>query len=105
MPARRKTMPESSPMLCTLVDKAFDGAKWTFEPKFDGLRILARYDGEVLTLLSRNNKPQEARFPEIAKALRVADSRRGFYPPLFWFIGLHCGYARERQGIWQRIQK
>ena len=62
-------------MLCTLVDKAFDGPRWTFEPKFDGLRILARFDGEDLTLLSRNNKPQEARFPEIAEALRAALSR------------------------------
>src|SRR5258708_6019893 len=63
---------EQSPMLCTLVDKAFDGPKWTFEPKFDGLRILARFDGENLTLLSRNNKPQEARFPEIVEGLRSA---------------------------------
>lgn len=62
-------------MLCTLVDKAFDGARWTFEPKFDGLRILARFDGEALTLLSRNNKPQEARFPEIGEALRPALTR------------------------------
>src|SRR3954449_129450 len=72
MAARRKTMPEPSPMLCTLVDKAFDGAKWTFEPKFDGLRVLARFDGDSLTLLSRNNKPQESRFPEIVGGLRRA---------------------------------
>lgn len=41
-----------------------------FEPKFDGLRVLARFDGKLLTLLSRNGKPQEARFFEIAKGLR-----------------------------------
>ena len=34
-----------APMLCTLVDAAFDSPDWTFEPKFDGLRILARFDG------------------------------------------------------------
>ena len=45
---------------------------WTFEPKLDGLRVLARFDGRDLTLLSRNDKPQEARFPEIAEGLRAA---------------------------------
>src|SRR4051812_34721864 len=66
---------EVAPMLCTLVDEAFDGPGWTFEPKFDGLRILARFDGDDLTLLSRNGKPQEARFPEIAEGLREALAR------------------------------
>src|SRR3954466_21881 len=78
MAARRsgtEARPEPSPMLCTLVDHAFDGPKWTFEPKFDGLRILARFDGRDLTLISRNHKPQEARFPEIAEALGAALSR------------------------------
>jgi bifunctional non-homologous end joining protein LigD len=64
-------MPDApAPMLCTLVDSAFDSPDWTFEPKFDGLRTLARFDGHDLTLLSRNNKPQESRFPEIVEGLR-----------------------------------
>src|SRR5947209_14059482 len=64
-------MPEApAPMLCTLVDVAFDSPDWTFELKFDGLRVLARFDGDSLTLLSRNNKPQESRFPEIMDGLR-----------------------------------
>src|SRR3954466_120375 len=64
-------MPDApAPMLCTLVDAAFDSPDWTFEPKFDGLRVLARFDGRSLTLPSRNNKPQESRFPEIARGLR-----------------------------------
>ena len=49
---------EPEPMLCTLVDEAFDGPSWTFEPKFDGLRILGRFDGRELTLLSRNQASQ-----------------------------------------------
>ena len=52
-----------APMLCTLVDAPFDGPDWTVEPKFDGRRVLARFDGRAVTLLSRNLKPQEARFP------------------------------------------
>src|SRR3954451_22718435 len=66
-------MPDApAPMLCTLVDAAFDSPDWTFEPKFDGLRVLACFDGIDLTLLSRNNKPQESRFPEIVDGLRQA---------------------------------
>jgi bifunctional non-homologous end joining protein LigD len=66
-------MPDApAPMLCTLIDAAFDNPDWTFEPKFDGLRVLARFDGSDLTLLSRNNKPQESRFPEIVEGLRQA---------------------------------
>jgi bifunctional non-homologous end joining protein LigD len=80
-PTRRKTegepgaspMPDAPiPMLCTLVDAPFDSPDWTFEPKFDGLRVLARFDGSDLTLLSRNGKPQGARFPEIVDGLREA---------------------------------
>jgi bifunctional non-homologous end joining protein LigD len=62
-------------MLCTLVDAPFDGPDWTFEPKFDGLRVLARFDGRAVNLLSRNHKPQEARFPEIAEGLKATLSR------------------------------
>ena len=69
-------MPESPvPMLCTLVDRPFDSPDWIFEPKFDGLRILARFDGRDVTLLSRNNKPQKSRFPEIAEGIRASLDR------------------------------
>lgn len=57
-------------MLCTLVAKPFDDKDWVFEPKLDGLRVIARYDGRRLTLLSRNDKPQEFQFPEIVDGLK-----------------------------------
>lgn|GEM_PF-5760521 len=49
-----------APMLCTVVGAAFDNPDWIFEAKFDGRLVLARFDGSELTLLSRNNKPQES---------------------------------------------
>jgi bifunctional non-homologous end joining protein LigD len=61
-----------SPMLCTLVAEPFDNPSWIYEPKFDGLRVLGRFDGEELVLLSRNNQPQNAQFPEIEAALRAS---------------------------------
>ncbi len=67
--------PAYSLMAATLVDEPFDHADWIFEPKFDGLRILIRFDGRNLTLLSRNDKPQEFVFPDVASALRAAVSQ------------------------------
>lgn len=58
------------PMLVTLVEKAFDDPNWIFENKLDGLRVICRFDGRRLTLLSRNDLPQEASFPEIVTGLR-----------------------------------
>jgi ATP-dependent DNA ligase len=59
-------------MAATLVDQPFDHPDWIFEPKFDGLRVLVRFDGRQLTLISRNDKPQDAMFPDVAEALRDA---------------------------------
>src|SRR5581483_2238140 len=67
--------PAFAPMMATLVDAAFDHPDWIFEPKFDGLRVLVRFDGRNLTLVSRNGKPQEGVFPDIAAALRKALAR------------------------------
>src|SRR3954465_12910312 len=70
---RSPTVPPAyRPMAATLVDRPFDHPGWIFEPKFDGLRVLVRFDGSDLTLLSRNDKPQEAMFPDVAAALRQA---------------------------------
>lgn len=63
-------------MLCRLVSEAFDDPAWTFEPKFDGLRVLARFEGRRLALLSRNGKQQNVQFPEIAGALRESLAQR-----------------------------
>src|SRR4051812_32695686 len=64
--------PRFRPMTATLVDRPFDHPDWIFEPKFDGLRVLTQFDGGDLTLLSRNDRPQEAIFPDVAQALRAA---------------------------------
>ncbi len=69
-PASSPMSERPGPMLCTLVDAAFDDPDWTFEPKFDGLRIIAHFDGHEVTLLSRNEKSQGLRFPEIVAGLR-----------------------------------
>src|SRR4051812_22491456 len=63
------------PMLCSLVAEPPEGSGWSFEPKYDGLRVVARFDGRQLTLFSRNQKPQDRQFPDVAEALRGALTR------------------------------
>jgi DNA ligase D-like protein (predicted ligase) len=59
-------------MTATLVAQPFDQLDWVFEPKFDGLRVLIYFDGRNIRLVIRNEKPQEAMFPDVAAALRTA---------------------------------
>jgi ATP-dependent DNA ligase len=42
------------------------GDGWAFEPKYDGFRALAFVDGEEVFLQSRNGKPLQRYFPELA---------------------------------------
>src|SRR5262245_62123201 len=76
-PARRQSRrpPAFAPMMATLVDAPFDHPDWAFEPKLDGLRVLVSFDGRGLTLISRNDKPQEGMFPDVAAALQKALAR------------------------------
>ncbi len=46
------------PMAATLTQERFTGSEWTFERKFDGIRLLAFSDGSGVRLLSRNRLPQ-----------------------------------------------
>ena len=46
------------PMAATLTEDRFDGPEWTFERKFDGIRLLAYKNGSKVRLLSRNKLAQ-----------------------------------------------
>jgi len=71
----KKTSVESkdfAPMLATLGDQPFDAKgseKWTFEPKLDGIRVIACKFGKEVVLLSRNGIDITAKFPEIVEVL------------------------------------
>lgn len=56
--------------MATLVASPFDHPDWVFEPKYDGLRVLVYFDGHDVRLVSRNGKPQESMFPDVAAPLR-----------------------------------
>ena len=50
----------------------FDDPDWVFEPRFDGLRVLCRFDGKRAHLISRNDKSQDFQFPDVGIALAKA---------------------------------
>jgi bifunctional non-homologous end joining protein LigD len=46
------------------------GKGWTFEPKFDGIRVLAYATDSDVKLMTRNGKDKARQFPEIVAALK-----------------------------------
>ena len=73
-PGARRARPAAigralTPMLATVGQDIPQGEGWTFEPKYDGIRILAFVADGSVSLLSRNGNPKTAQFPEIVSAL------------------------------------
>lgn len=54
-------------MAATLTQERFMGDEWSFERKFDGIRLLAYKKGKQVELFSRNHLPQN--IPAISKAI------------------------------------
>jgi bifunctional non-homologous end joining protein LigD len=63
-------------MRAVLTDDRFSDPGWIFERKLDGVRCIAIRDGDEVRLLSRNDKPLNGRYPEIAAALEAQPQRR-----------------------------
>jgi bifunctional non-homologous end joining protein LigD len=61
-----------APMLATLSDRAPSGGGWIYEPKLDGVRVLAFVNGGSVRLFSRNRKPVEGGYHELVEALSLA---------------------------------
>lgn len=61
-----------SPMLATAAHAPFDDPDWSWEPKYDGFRLLARIrkPGQV-ELFSRNRHTFTALYPPIVEALQA----------------------------------
>lgn len=70
-PPRREVTPANTPvMLATLVDQPFSRPGWLFEPKYDGVRLLAFRNGARVELYMRSGQEVTARYPELVMALR-----------------------------------
>ncbi|MEO8577001.1 MAG: DNA ligase D [Gemmatimonadales bacterium] len=49
---------------------------WTFEPKYDGIRVLAFVTDDEVQLVTRNGKDKSEQFPEVVDALLDIAARR-----------------------------
>ena len=56
------------------------GDGWTFEPKYDGIRVLAFTTAADVKLITRNGKDKAAQFPEVVAALKklASQTKRAF---------------------------
>lgn len=68
--------PPVLPMLAKRVDELPPGDGWTFEPKWDGFRTIVFRDGDEIMLQSRDGRPLDRYFPELAAALLKALPKR-----------------------------
>lgn len=59
------------PMLAKRVGELPSGDSWIFEPKWDGFRALVFRDGDEIFLQSRDGKPLDRYFPELATELKA----------------------------------
>jgi len=55
------------PMAATLTKERFTSPEWTFERKYDGIRLIAFKRGADVQLYSRNHRPQHV--PPVASAI------------------------------------
>ena len=65
-----------APMLATIGTELPATGDWVFEPKYDGIRVLAVVSKSGPHLVSRNGLEKTRQFPEIAEALRDLFARR-----------------------------
>jgi ATP-dependent DNA ligase len=64
--------PPIEPMLAKAADGIPDGDGWLFEPKWDGFRALVFRSGDEVYTQSRDLKPLDRYFPELAEPLKAA---------------------------------
>ena len=68
-PSLTETSFSLEPMYAS-VGSEIPGDGWTFEPKYDGIRVLAFATPDSVKLMTRNGKDKAQQFPEIVASLR-----------------------------------
>jgi ATP-dependent DNA ligase len=64
--------PPLEPMLAKPADKLPSDEGWLFEPKWDGFRAIVFRDGDEVLIQSRDLKPLDRYFPELAAPIRAS---------------------------------
>src|SRR3954453_13813126 len=68
--------PPLEPMLAKASDGLPDDDGWLFEPKWDGFRAIVFRDGDEVLIQSRDLKPLDRYFPELAAPIRASFPER-----------------------------
>jgi bifunctional non-homologous end joining protein LigD len=69
LPKARLSAAALEPMYCS-IGSEIPGEGWTFEPKYDGVRVLAYATTTDVRLMTRNGKDKAEQFPELVAALK-----------------------------------
>ncbi len=91
-------------MLCAVGDALPPDEGWTYEPKFDGVRVLAYATRDGASLITRNGKDKAGQFPEIVDALRTL-ARQARRPAVLdgEIVALEHGKPARFQGLQDRV--
>lgn len=85
-----------APMMASIGTAVPTGDGWTFEPKYDGVRVLAFASGRGVRLITRNGKDKSRQFPEVTEGVRALAARRKRAFVLDGEIVAFAGDAPER---------
>ena len=91
-------------MLASVGKEVPEGPEWSFEPKFDGIRILAYVTDRSVELLSRNGNSKTAQFPEVVAALAKLAPRRRPYVLDGEIVAQQKRRGRSVPGRFQQLQ-
>ncbi len=75
--SKRTGFPPLEPMYASVGHGVPDGDDWTFEPKYDGVRVLGFATADAARLMTRNDNDKAAQFPEVVDALRTLSAALG----------------------------
>lgn len=91
-------------MLASVGKEVPEGRQWTFEPKFDGIRVLAYVTDRAVELLSRNGNSKTAQFPEVVAAMAKLAPRRRPFVLDGEIVALEKRRGRSVPGRFQQLQ-
>ena len=73
--AAPKKLPKSLEPMYASIGSEIPGDGWTFEPKYDGVRVIAYATSSEVKLITRNGKDKAKQFPEIVAGLKKLSSQ------------------------------
>jgi bifunctional non-homologous end joining protein LigD len=98
---RLPIMKAVEPMYASVGSEMPTGSEWTFEQKYDGMRIIAVATTSAVQLVTRNGRDKRAQFPELVEALRrLARAKR----KTLMLDGEIVALVRGKAGPFQALQ-